>query len=315
MKTLIILVFSIFVLPASILAWSDNFNRGNSSTVDGWTEQAGDWSIESNRLKAQTASSWQYITYNNSSCTNGILQARAIYGSASSVQFIGLTARYSSTSVYVMGKIQDNSSSGNWNRVFIYCNESMLTYADITATTDAEIQLEFSGSTVTFRIDRDRNGTWDYAPSTTVSNTGSGLVGANGYYGSFLDDWWYGTALASIIDYFNINPLSMAALVEWSTTTESNLIGFNLLRSLKKRGAYSNVFGGMILAHLGDPEGYEYLRIDNGLLNNEKYWYLLEAVFSDGSKEITDPLSVKPGSQGNKIIGLSGGSLHNIAVE
>ncbi len=178
----------------------DYFDRENSTIVEGWTEQAGDWSIYENKLASQVSASWQYITYDGSSQADGCIEGRAMYYGSPSVQFIGFVSRYASTASYgILAKIQDNSTSGAFDRIFIYQNGSMLAYADIAATTDANIQLEYVGSVVYFRVDVDRNGTWDSEISASVSWTVSGLTGVCGYRGTYMDDWCYGTECANYL--------------------------------------------------------------------------------------------------------------------
>jgi hypothetical protein len=52
--------------------------------------------------------------------------------------------------------------------------------------------MEYTGAVVTLRIDIDRNGTWDYTNTVTVSNTGSGLCGIGAYANAYADDFCCG---------------------------------------------------------------------------------------------------------------------------
>ena len=172
----------------------DYFDRPNTTDIPGWTERSGNWTIESNRLRSQATSSHQYITYDAEPARSNVcMTARAIYGTGASVRYIGFTGRFLDTNNLIQAKIQDNSTSGNFNKIFIYdeigggSSENL----DITPTTDANIQLEMSGSNVTFRIDVDRNGTWDHTVTSTGCATNAGLIGATGYNGAYLDDWCY----------------------------------------------------------------------------------------------------------------------------
>jgi len=172
----------------------DDFNRSNSTTVSGWIEQSGDWDIYSNRLQSEASGFWQYITYSGSTQADGFITARIIYPSGSFTKAGGLLARFTSTSSHIYAKIQDNSDCGYFDSYFIYNNGSLLTYeTDMNYGTDVYIKLFYNGTGIVFKIDVDRDGTFDYSYSTTVTNTGSGLCGAHAYQQCYFDDWCYGT--------------------------------------------------------------------------------------------------------------------------
>jgi hypothetical protein len=109
------------------------------------------------------------------------------------VKAAGLAARYSTTNVNIIAKLQDNAgSSGYWDSWFIYCNNSIVTYATgVNYGTDAIIQLSFTGTSVVFRIDTNRDGIYDYSHSATVTNTDPGLCGVNAYNQVYFDDFCY----------------------------------------------------------------------------------------------------------------------------
>jgi hypothetical protein len=170
----------------------DDFNRVNSTVVAGWTEVVGDWEIFSNQLRSQASSTWQWITFNGSTQANGTINCRATYGSGLSVRAAGITARFESASSYVLAKIQDNSMSGSWDSWFIYCNGATITYGSgVNYGTDANIQLEYDGANVVFKIDTNRDGIWDHTHTATVTKVSAGLCGAQAYQQVFIDDYCY----------------------------------------------------------------------------------------------------------------------------
>jgi hypothetical protein len=179
--------------PIVFSEFCDNFDRANSSTVNGWTEHVGDWTINSNMLQSENNSIWQYITRDGSSKTDGCLTARAIYSSGSGVKSAGLLARFSSTLSCVMAKIQDNTICGYFDSYFIYCNGGLITYeTGLNFGTDAIIQMSFSGGNVVFRIDTNRDGIYDHSYNVTVTNLAAGLCGIFAYNQCYFDNWCYG---------------------------------------------------------------------------------------------------------------------------
>ncbi len=182
--------------PASGL-WTEgtlceSFDSYDGTTVDDWTEHSGSWSISADRLQSEAVASNQYITRDGSYQADGCVTGRAIYGAGAGLRYMGLVARYSDSSHRILAKIQDNTSSGNFNYYFIYDNSTPVASGSGAFGTDAILELEYSGSSVVFRVDTNRDGTWDYNFPATVSSTGYGLTGAGAYQQCYLDDWCFG---------------------------------------------------------------------------------------------------------------------------
>jgi len=203
MKKFTILIKRIFVLVAFLAltanssVWGqacDYFTAANSTTVTGWTEQVGDWSIYNNTLQPPATAVWNYITRDGSTQTNGCVTLRATYTGTSEVKYIGAVGRYSSPTTYLMAKIQDNSSSGYWDSYYIYENESIIANASgLNFGTDVNIALEYNGTAVSMKIDIDLNGTWDYTYTATSTTTNAGLCGVGAYNLATVDNWCYGS--------------------------------------------------------------------------------------------------------------------------
>ena len=121
----------------------------------------------------------------------------------------------------------------------------------------------------------DTNGTYEYLAAIHATGTSGGL--------------------GSVIDFFEAYPLSGAAVVEWRTSTEINLVGFNLYRSEDPESGYAMQNEYMIDAHFGDPEGYIYRWKDKPLENGTTYWYKLECLYLNGDEIFEDPVCVTPG--------------------
>ncbi len=106
--------------------------------------------------------------------------------------------------------------------------------------------------------------------------------------------------LGSVIEHFEAYPLSSAAIIEWRTTTEMNLVGFNLYRSIERQTGYEMLNEFIIDAHYGDPEGYVYRWKDRPLDNGTTYWYKLECLFLNGDEIFEAPVNVTPGFDINR---------------
>ncbi|PKP03704.1 MAG: hypothetical protein CVU11_07510 [Bacteroidetes bacterium HGW-Bacteroidetes-6] len=200
MKTLIIVILIFTFAATGVNSQNcDNFNVANTTTVAGWTEQVGDWAINNSALSVSAPSSWNFITYDGSTQADGCITARLQYGSTSGTQFMGLTGRYVSPTSNIMVKVQDNGSSGYFDSYFFYCDDiSIATTQGLNFGTDLNMQVQYSGTTVTLRIDIDRNGTWDSTYTTTVTNTGAGLCGVSCYEKGTADDFCYAASCCTL---------------------------------------------------------------------------------------------------------------------
>jgi hypothetical protein len=217
--------FALFVLGLSVLGFRvnaqtcDDFNRANSTTISGWTEQVGDWNILSNTLAAPASAQWNYITFDGSTQTDGCMTAKALYTGSAGTKFIGLTSRFTSTSSNLMVKLQDNNSAGYWDSYFIYeggTNIISSISSGMNYGTSPTIQLEYVGTAVTFRIDTDDNGTWDYVYTATTSVTSAGLCGVAAYDYCFLDDFCYSSNCSLISNCQDFNAANNTIVSNWT---------------------------------------------------------------------------------------------------
>jgi len=184
--------------PASGL-WTEgtlceSFDMADGTAVADWTEQAGDWSIAGDRLESQAAGSLQYITRDGSYQADGCVQGLAGYGSGAGLRYVGLVARYESSNSKILVKLQDNNSTGYFDSYYVYDDNTIVSYqsSGLNFGTSAMLELEYTGTSVTFRVDTDLDGNWDHVYPATVANTGYGLTGAGAYQQCTLDDWCFG---------------------------------------------------------------------------------------------------------------------------
>jgi hypothetical protein len=94
-----------------------------------------------------------------------------------------------------------------------------------------------------------------------------------------------------VLNFFRAASQSDGILVEWETSFESNSSGFYILRSLKQDQDFSriNIF---FLSDSEVGEGVFYSYLDDQVALNTIYYYKLEAIDLDGSRELFGPVSV-----------------------
>jgi len=159
--------------------YCDDFNVPNTTIVEDWTEIGSDWQIIDNKLRSPGGVSNQ-ITLNGSAQSDGIITIRGVYEAPIETKYIGIMARYTNPSSKILFKIQDNTTSGNWNSYFVYTPGGNINGSGDFGM-DAVFQLEYVGADITIRIDSDRDGVWDHTNTTTTSLVSDGVCGIEAY--------------------------------------------------------------------------------------------------------------------------------------
>jgi len=89
---------------------------------------------------------------------------------------------------------------------------------------------------------------------------------------------------------FTATPEIRTILVEWQTIMQTDTLGFNLHRSLNENGTGMELLG-YIPVNISDGSGAEYEFLDDEVLPGKTYYYWLEAVDTNGSSEVFDPVT------------------------
>jgi len=82
--------------------------------------------------------------------------------------------------------------------------------------------------------------------------------------------------------------------INWETATETNNVGFNILRAESKDGKYSRINSEIIAANGSPTSGAAYQITDTNVKNRTTYYYKLEDVNLDGISTISEPISATP---------------------
>lgn len=99
-------------------------------------------------------------------------------------------------------------------------------------------------------------------------------------------------AQGTIISSFTAQPQTVTILVQWTTVTEINIVGFNLYASPSTSGPFSKLNSGVIPSHHpGSISGSSYSFTDNSVVLNQPYYYKLEVIAVDGSTLQFGPVS------------------------
>ncbi len=164
----------------------DDFSAPNGTTVPGWTERTGDFFIDAGRLYT-TASGGAYsnhITMDGTVQADGCATMTASYGTGAGVRSLGIVLRWTATNSYIVAVIQDNSSSGTFDSMWIYEYNPGITHLAGTSGfalgTNPIVRASVTGTTVLLEVDVDRNGTYDETMTATTTVTAPGLTGAMG---------------------------------------------------------------------------------------------------------------------------------------
>jgi hypothetical protein len=179
--------------------YCDDFNRSDSTTVNGWTEEAGDLRIESNRLRSQPGfGNADLITWNALNAVNVEVFSDVHYSGSSRTVYCAHITRWTSNSDCLFVKVQDNNADGDFDTVWFYVGNNAMTswksYETVTPFTSARIRSVVVGNTYTFSIDRDFDGVYEDEFVGTPPILGLGKAGLGGFDDAEMDNFCVATA-------------------------------------------------------------------------------------------------------------------------
>ncbi len=163
------------------LGGCDTFTTGNTTTIPNWTERAGDWLIEGQRLRNSVTANFyaNVITMNGSTQGNGCGRLRAAQTPPSSVQSVGVVLRWTAPMSYVVALVQENAG-GTFDTLYIYefpAGTSLATVTGLALGPTPAIEACVTGSTVTLRADAAADGVYEHVITGTTSIAAPGLTG------------------------------------------------------------------------------------------------------------------------------------------
>ncbi len=96
-----------------------------------------------------------------------------------------------------------------------------------------------------------------------------------------------------------------SVIVEWSTASELDTVGFNVLRGDGPDGPFAQINDQLILTQGDSLTGSDYSFIDRGVKAGLTYYYLLEDVDAGGATNRNGPIEVKAEAGGRAELGLA----------
>lgn len=108
----------------------------------------------------------------------------------------------------------------------------------------------------------------------------------------------------SIYAILNFNQANV--IVEWSTASELNTVGFNLLRGEKPVGPFEQVNQALIPSASDTLTGNSYSYEDPDLEAGKTYFYMLEEIESSGGANQHGPIAVKANSPAKVELAIGG---------
>lgn len=95
----------------------------------------------------------------------------------------------------------------------------------------------------------------------------------------------------SMRDFYAESSQEEGIVINWSTASESNTLGFNVLRSTTESGKYAAINGSLIAALGEGSSGADYSYADKDITEYRTYWYKIEEIAGDGSTSYFGPIS------------------------
>jgi len=176
------------------------FNYAPGTTIGLWNEYRGDWNAVTNSSPEPVAESeqktaYQYLVHPKFNFQDCAADCLVLYNTSSSkrLQFGGVTLRCNdpaNDTDLIHIKIQDNNSSGDFDRVFVYDRPGSSVWADPTPTLRATVRLLAIDARLVGQVDVDGDGLWDLELTKTSALTvKAGPVGLCAYGGAQMDDF------------------------------------------------------------------------------------------------------------------------------
>jgi len=185
-------------MQMSALAITDEFDRSDGTDMSAmWTEQSGDWRIESERARSSVIANHDIMTFPERS-SSPTLSVDVYYTGTPRITYAALISKYADASDFIRIKVQDNDGGGDFDTAYFYHGGSA--WADmtggsslqsITPFTEARITTWYEGDIITLEIDHDFDGT----PEETFWRGGIPLaslgdrVGVGGYGDAAFDNF------------------------------------------------------------------------------------------------------------------------------
>ncbi len=91
-------------------------------------------------------------------------------------------------------------------------------------------------------------------------------------------------------------------LIEWSTASELDTVGFNLYRSDNPEGPFKMVNASLVPSSTDPMTGGKYEYEDGSVTPGKTYYYRLEDVETDGATTQHGPIEVKAESEGKSAL-------------
>lgn len=181
---------------ASAQVLTDSFTYPNGPTIGAWVESKGNWNAVSNQAEAEQVFAWQYLTHPSAMHRDVACQCIVTYNAASTqaLQFGGVAIRATGAATdtnLIMCKFQDNNSSGDFDRLYIYDRPGASTWADpTTPSKQGLVRLLAIDTRIVCQLDTDMDGAWDLVINHTSAQAPTvGPVGLTGFGGALLDDF------------------------------------------------------------------------------------------------------------------------------
>ncbi len=187
--------------------FTDPFNYGAGTSVPGYTEERGDWTVSGTTLVQDSALTFQEVTNDSITDNDCCIEVVATH-TATTLCYSGVIARHSGsggTAGFFQLKVQDSFGPyDGFDSIFLYFHdihgyETLVpfTATSLTAFKQARIRMQVveqaSSVLVEAFVDWDMDGRWDYSRSaaTTFGLGATGKVGAAGFGDGVIDDLNY----------------------------------------------------------------------------------------------------------------------------
>lgn len=175
---------------------------------------------------------------------------------------------------------------------------------DVTITTDTNGEYSFTGlARGSYKI-KVRNNNFNpgkplenYYPVYDRDGLLDNITTVNLLVGATIDDVHFGYdnhVILIELSSFTATPKSEKVILEWTTESEIDNAGFNILRAGSEDGEYVQINDSLIPAEGSPTQGAIYDFVDTDANNMQTYYYYLEDIDLNGESTLHGPVSATP---------------------
>jgi hypothetical protein len=150
--------------------------------------------------------------------------------------------------------------------------------------------IDQSGDGDAYRIHRSGSSTYDRGTRKVFNSGGSGIW-STAQTGDLAFRIYGDASLPVMVTHFTAMCTGNHMILKWETASETEIVGFYVLRSGIEQGPYVKINTAIIPGQGNNSSGKTYQYIDEDVNLDDQYWYQIEVLNTNGCSNMIGPVS------------------------